>query len=143
VNPRNRVSIRKIKELFWPEDSLRPVNVWAVLDAAKDERIYDLVSHCYLDKCCLFAGDLAPQLERAAPHLLQVSPRDSVTDSLLEHGWVRLGGSLCSPMLQSGLCGNTCGPCFVSKTNRDDSFCFATMIQEFCVPTFLVAVLEN
>jgi hypothetical protein len=87
VNPRNRDSIRKIKNLFWPEDSLRPVNVWAVLDAAKDERIYDLVSHCYLDKCCLFAGDLAPQLERAAPHLLQVSPRDSVTDSLLEHGW--------------------------------------------------------
>jgi len=50
------------------------------------------MSRSYLDKCCLFAGQLTPQLERVAPHLLQVSPRDSVTDSLIELGWGRAWG---------------------------------------------------
>jgi hypothetical protein len=87
VNARNLDSIRKVKKVLWPEESLRPVNVWAVLDAARDNRIHDLVSRCYRENCCLLAGDLTPQLERSAPYLLHVSPRDSVTDSLLELGW--------------------------------------------------------
>jgi hypothetical protein len=87
VDTRNRGSIHKLKKTLWPETSLRPVNLWAVLDAARDERIYDLVSRCYLEKCCLLAGDLVPQLERSAPHLVQISPHDSVTDSLLMLGW--------------------------------------------------------
>jgi hypothetical protein len=66
--------------------------MWAVLDGAKDERIYNHVSRCYLDKCCLFAGELSPELQRAAPHLVQISPRDSVSDSLLTFGWGRAWG---------------------------------------------------
>ena len=81
------VNIRALKRLLWPDDSVRPVNVWAVLDGARDERIYSLVSRCYLDKCCLFSGELSPALERAAPHLVQLSPHDSISDSLLEFGW--------------------------------------------------------
>jgi Domain of unknown function (DUF4123) len=90
VSVRNKELVRSVKRLLWPEDSLRPVNVWAMLDAARDEKIFDLVSRCHLNKCCLFAGDLSPQLERAAPHLIQVSPHDSVTESLLDswgQGW--------------------------------------------------------
>jgi hypothetical protein len=89
---RNRDFVGKLKAALWPEDSMRPVNMWAVLDGAKDEKIYNLVSRCYLDKCCLFAGELSPELERAAPHLVQVSPRDSVSDSLLTLGWGRAWG---------------------------------------------------
>jgi hypothetical protein len=89
---RNREFIGKLKSALWPEDSMRPVNMWAVLDGAKDQRIYNLVSRCYLDKCCLFAGELSPELERAAPHLVQISPRDSVSDSLLTLGWGRSWG---------------------------------------------------
>jgi hypothetical protein len=89
---RNREFIGKLKSVLWPEDSMRPVNMWAVLDCAKDQRIYNLVSRCYLDKCCLFAGELSPELERAAPHLVQISPRDSVSDSLLTLGWGRSWG---------------------------------------------------
>jgi len=87
VSVRNRDLVRKVKRVLWPEDSVRPVNVWAVLDAAKDTRIFDLVSRCHLQKCCLFAGDLSPQLERSAPYLIKVSPRDSVTETLLDEGW--------------------------------------------------------
>jgi Domain of unknown function (DUF4123) len=89
---RNREFVGKLKSALWPEDSMRPVNMWAVLDGAKDQRIYNLVSRCYLDKCCLFAGELSPELERAAPHLVQISPRDSVSDSLLTLGWGRAWG---------------------------------------------------
>jgi Domain of unknown function (DUF4123) len=89
---RNREFVGKLKSALWPEDSMRPVNMWAVLDGAKDQRIYNLVSRCYLDKCCLFAGELSPELERAAPHLVQISPRDSVSDSLLTLGWGRSWG---------------------------------------------------
>ncbi len=92
MDVRNRDLVRGVKRVLWPEDSLRPVNVWAVLDAARDERIWDLISRSYLDKCCLFAGDLSPQLEQTAPHLLQVSARDTVTDSLLEYGWGQAWG---------------------------------------------------
>jgi hypothetical protein len=89
---RNREFVGKLKTALWPEDSIRPVNMWAVLDGAKDERIYNLVTRCYLGKCCLFAGELSPELERAAPHLVQVSPRDGVSDSLLTLGWGRAWG---------------------------------------------------
>ena len=89
---RNREFVGKLKSALWPEDSMRPVNMWAVLDGAKDQRIYNLVSRCYLDKCCLFAGEVSPELERAAPHLVQISPRDSVSDSLLTLGWGRAWG---------------------------------------------------
>ena len=89
---RNREFVGKLKSALWPEDSMRPINMWAVLDGAKDQRIYNLVSRCYLDKCCLFAGELSPELERAAPHLVQISPRDSVSDSLLTLGWGRAWG---------------------------------------------------
>jgi Domain of unknown function (DUF4123) len=85
-NP-SREMVGKLKKALWPEDSVRPVNVWAILDGAKDKRVFDLVSRCYLDKCCLFAGELTQELERAAPHLVQVSPRDSASDSLLTFGW--------------------------------------------------------
>jgi hypothetical protein len=88
----NREYVGRLKAALWPEESMRPVNMWAVLDGAKDEKIYNLVSRCYLDKCCLFAGELSPELERAAPHLVQISPRDSVSDSLLTLGWGRAWG---------------------------------------------------
>jgi hypothetical protein len=92
VNTSSRELARKLKQVLWPPNSLRPVNVWGVLDGAQNETVFDLVSRCYLEKCCLFAGDLSPQLERAAPHLVQLSPQDSVTNEVLEHGWGKAWG---------------------------------------------------
>ena len=89
---RNHEFLGKLKKIFWPGDSIRPVNVWAILDAARDPQVFSLVSRCYLDKCCLFAGELSSELERSAPYLVQVSPRDSVSDSLLSLGWGKAWG---------------------------------------------------
>lgn len=87
MHGRTHNKVQQLKRILWPDDSIRPVNVWALLDAARDPRVHDLVSRCYLDKCCLFAGDLSPELERAAPYLVQVSNRDGISNSLLEIGW--------------------------------------------------------
>jgi len=87
MRARKRDFVRGLKNVLWPDSSIRPINMWAIVDAAKDSRIFSLVSQCYLDKCCLFAGELSPELERAAPYLVQFSPRDSTSDRLLELGW--------------------------------------------------------
>jgi hypothetical protein len=92
TNTPGRELTRKLKQVLWPSDTLRPVNIWEVLDGAQNDRVFDLVSRCYLEKCCLFAGDLSPQLERAAPHLVELSPRDSITDEILESGWGQAWG---------------------------------------------------
>ncbi len=92
MNTSRRELARKLKHVLWPSDSLRPVNVWGILDGAQNETVFDLVSRCYLEKCCLFAGDLSPQLERAAPHMVQLSPQDSITDEVLGHGWGQAWG---------------------------------------------------
>ncbi len=72
---------------LWPSDSLPSVKTWAILDCARDERIYGAVERSYLDKCCLFAGTLAPELTAAAPHLVQVDSGDRFGSYLLNHGW--------------------------------------------------------
>ena len=67
MDVRNREMVDTLKKVLWPNDPIRPINVWAVVHSAKDRRIFDLISRCYLDKCCLFAGELSPELERQLP----------------------------------------------------------------------------
>ena len=82
----------RLKRSIWPADAVRPVRVYAVLDCARDASIYELVSRSYREKSCLFAGKLDPELERAAPFLLELQPSDSVTDHILLHGWAESWG---------------------------------------------------
>ena len=77
----------KLLEAFWPADLPTRVNVWAVLDGARDRRIFSAVDRTSQDKCCLYAGDLPWQLEMAAPYLVQLERDDWFTHYLLEHGW--------------------------------------------------------
>ena len=76
-----------LKRRLWPEDSARPVNLYAVLDCARGPAVYDVVKRCYLQKSCLFAGDLDSAVERVAPHLVEISNRDSATETLFLNGW--------------------------------------------------------
>lgn len=88
----SRNVLAELKKVLWPDESVRPVNIWAIVDPARDPRVFNLIARCYLEKCCLFAGDLSPELERVAPHLVQVSPRDSASDGLLKLGWRQAWG---------------------------------------------------
>ncbi len=86
--------LARLKRTFWPADSVRPVRIYAVLDCARNPAIYDLVQRSYREKSCLFAGQLDPELERAAPFLLEVQPGDTITDQLLLRGWKHAWGIL-------------------------------------------------
>lgn len=75
--------------LFPPasEQGGAPPNVYAVLDGARDDRIYRAVYDSRLDYECLFAGEISYELTLAAPYLVCLDARASFTRWLLEEGW--------------------------------------------------------
>ncbi len=77
----------RIIETLWPEGLPSRVNVWMILDAARDERIYGAVDRTYQDKCCLYAGDLPWQLQMVAPYLVQLDKEDRFTRYFIDNGW--------------------------------------------------------
>lgn len=79
--------LARLKRCVWPADSVRPVRIYAVLDGARDPSIHDLIARSYREKSCLFAGNLDIELERAAPFVLELQPKDSITDEILLRGW--------------------------------------------------------
>jgi len=76
-----------ITATLWPA-TMRPWSkICAVLDCAREERIFDLIERSHLDKCCLYAGRLPYVVQRAAPHLVVLEREDRFTRQLLEDGW--------------------------------------------------------
>lgn len=72
---------------LWPEGLSTRVNVWAVLDGARDKRIFSAVDRSYQDKTCLYSGALPWQLQMAAPYLVQLDKEDRMSRYILENGW--------------------------------------------------------
>ncbi|HBY59449.1 MAG TPA: DUF4123 domain-containing protein [Solibacterales bacterium] len=76
-----------VREALWPENLPSRMNVYAILDGARDKRIFEAVLRTYQEKCCLFAGDLPWQVEQAAPHLVQLDPDEALTRVVCQQGW--------------------------------------------------------
>lgn len=74
-----------IEKQLWPKGVAR--DVWAILDGARDRRVYGFLLDSYLNYTCLYAGALAPELEVAAPYLVQLEHEDKYTRQLLEQAW--------------------------------------------------------
>jgi hypothetical protein len=74
---------RVIAALLPSDDS----SVWAILDCARDERIYPALRLSQLDFLCLFSGRLHRDVEAAAPHIVELSPGYRFTPKLIEMGW--------------------------------------------------------
>jgi hypothetical protein len=72
---------------LWPPAMPSRTQVWAILDGARDPKIFGTVDGTYLEKCCLYAGTLPWQLKMAAPYLVQLRKDDSFTRILLDQGW--------------------------------------------------------
>jgi hypothetical protein len=79
--------INAILDQLWPTGFRRWVKVCAVLDGARDERIFRAVESTNLDKCCLYAGRLAPIIQEVAPHLVVLERDDKFTHKIIEEGW--------------------------------------------------------
>jgi hypothetical protein len=75
----------RLEEILWSKGDRR--DIWMIVDGARDRRVYSSLLSSYLEYSCLYAGDLAPALEVAAPHLVQLEYEDKYTRRLLEQGW--------------------------------------------------------
>jgi uncharacterized protein DUF4123 len=76
----------RVIQALWPA-STADMSVWAILDCARDERIYPALRNSQLDYLCLFSGRLHREVVAAAPHLVEVSPSYRFTPRLIEMGW--------------------------------------------------------
>jgi hypothetical protein len=75
----------EIKRLFWPREGGR--DVWMIADAARDRNVYGFLLDSYLDYSCLYHGDISPELELAAPYLVQLDYDDTYAMRLIERAW--------------------------------------------------------
>lgn len=66
--------------------------VFAVLDGAASPRILALLSRHDREHCCLFTGDMPPDLEQHAPHLAELSGEGELTRTLIADGWGKAWG---------------------------------------------------
>ena len=82
----------RLVKTLWPDNGSTRASVWTILDAARDSRIFSAVDRSYLEKCCLYAGDLPWQLQMASPYLVELRPDDRLTDMVIDHGWGRAWG---------------------------------------------------
>jgi len=83
----SRVPADQVIEALWPAGSPADATVWAVLDCARDERIYPALQASRLEYLSLYAGQLPDALKRAAPHMVELAPGYRFTRPLLEMGW--------------------------------------------------------
>src|SRR5262245_32598410 len=77
----------QLLDLLWPRGLRARMNVFAIVDGARDDRIYGAVDGCKLDKRCLYSGTLPWQLQMTAPYLVQLERDNRFTSFLLDHGW--------------------------------------------------------
>lgn len=84
------MDVQTLESLLWPKGDKR--DIWMVLDGARNRSIYTFLVNSYLTSECLYAGDLDPMLEAAAPHLVQLEREDKYTRQLLERAWGKSWG---------------------------------------------------
>ena len=77
--------LSRIEERFWPHGFRR--NIWMIVDAARDRRIWSMLRQFHLEHYCLYNGPLPPALEAAAPYLLQLDYNDRETRGFLRLAW--------------------------------------------------------
>jgi Domain of unknown function (DUF4123) len=70
-----------VRELF------RMPHAYALLDAARDERVYPALLNADCDWVCLYRGDAAARMAEVAPYLVALHPLAEFTMELLREGW--------------------------------------------------------
>ena len=83
---------KAIHHLFRHEEGRIPLGTYAVLDAARDERIYPALTQADTESLCLYLGDKAEELAAVAPYLLSLTKEDPFTQWLMNYGWGRSWG---------------------------------------------------
>jgi hypothetical protein len=81
-----------ILQALWPEGKQSKLGVWAILDCARDPKIYLALLESKLEFRCLYSGNLPRALEMVAPHVVELSPTNRLTAKLLDEGWGQAWG---------------------------------------------------
>jgi uncharacterized protein DUF4123 len=82
----------RVLQTLWPQGAR--LSTWAILDCARDPRIYLALIESRLEFRCLYSGRLPRALEMVAPHLVELLPTNRLTQRLLDDGWGRSWGVL-------------------------------------------------
>ncbi|RLC02550.1 MAG: DUF4123 domain-containing protein [Deltaproteobacteria bacterium] len=76
-----------INKLWHPVEGGAPLNVYALVDAARSESIYPKIMGAKVESVCLHRGKRAEELAWVAPYLVHLQLEDPFTLWLLETGW--------------------------------------------------------
>jgi Domain of unknown function (DUF4123) len=82
----------QIVRALWPEGEKSRLGVWAILDCARDPKIYRALLGSRLEFRCLYSGRLPQALELVAPHLVELLPDHPLTEQIVREGWGRCWG---------------------------------------------------
>ncbi len=74
----------RLIETLWREGAGPGTTVWALLDGARDDRIFPLLRDSGLDHLSLYSGTLPRALRFASPYMIELSPAYSATRHLLD-----------------------------------------------------------
>lgn len=85
---------RAIQRLWHVTGQKENLHVYAILDAARDEKIYPAIVESSREHRCLYAGHqvlflgkLPQVLAKAAPHLVKLEPEAVFTRWIISRGW--------------------------------------------------------
>lgn len=87
------VELHELLSALWRPGLSARTSVFAIVDGARDERIFGAVDATYQPKECLYTGDLPWQMQMTAPYLVELARGERFTRLLLEKGWGHSWGS--------------------------------------------------
>ncbi len=82
----------QVLQALWPQGEKSKLGVWAILDCARDPKIYLALLESRLEFRCLYSGKLPRALEMVAPHLVELSPTNRLIGRWLDEGWGQAWG---------------------------------------------------
>jgi hypothetical protein len=83
---------KAINYLFRSAEGQPSQGTYAILDAARDDKIYQKLINSNIEPICLFIGDKAVELAAVAPYLVDLNREDPLTQWVLNTGWGKSWG---------------------------------------------------
>jgi hypothetical protein len=77
--------LARIEETLWPDGPRQ--DVWMILDGARSIDVFRMVIECHLEYSCLYSGPLTPDMEIAAPYLVQLDHGYRDTHRFIRRAW--------------------------------------------------------
>ncbi len=76
-----------ISQIWRSDDPRRIPPIYAILDAARNERIHPAIVDFEGEFCCLYGEKVPDVLAKVAPYLVRLRSNDSFTTWLISEGW--------------------------------------------------------